>query len=185
MLSGSLGLGHQHGPSFACETINAPLAYAAGAARGQHPLMVPIAIATSPRSMAVTADACPKYPAGPILTFRNRPIAISTACEGSANSAGAPVDLAPPGEDAREVRHHGCDRHDRHGLFGSEFIDQYRHQHDRRAGADDAGDGTGDEADDEDEKEARRLRASTVMLTLCWQQGSISDVEPTIAGLCH
>jgi len=73
--------------------------------------------------MAVTADACPKYPAGPILTFRNRPIAISTACEGSANSAGAPVDLAPPGEDAREVRHHGCDRHDRHGLLRPVLID--------------------------------------------------------------
>src|SRR2546430_17683770 len=109
VLSGSLGLGHQHGPSFACETINAPLAYAAGAARGQHPLMVPIAIATSPRSMAVTADARPKYPARPILTFRNRPIAISPAWKGRAKSTGEPIGPAPPSVAGGDIRNHESD----------------------------------------------------------------------------
>jgi hypothetical protein len=59
------------------------------------------------------------------------PIAISTVCEGS-----------------------GRHRHDRHGFLRAVLIDQDRHQHDRRAGADDAGDGAGDQTDDEDEEEA-------------------------------
>ena len=69
--------------------------------------------------------------------------------------AGAPVDLAPPGENAREVRHHGRDRHDRNGFLRPVLIDQYRHQHDRRTRADNARDGAGEQADDEDEEEAQ------------------------------
>jgi hypothetical protein len=52
--------------------------------------------------------------------------------------------------------HHGGDRHDRHGFLRPVLIDQYRHQHDRRAGADDAADGAGDQPDREDEEEAQR-----------------------------
>jgi len=39
-------------------------------------------------------------------------------------------------------------------LLRSVLIDQYRHQHDRRAGADDAADGAGEKPDREHEKES-------------------------------
>jgi hypothetical protein len=80
--------------------------------------------------------------------------------------AGPPVDVAVPGEDAGEVGHHGRDRHDRNGLLRSVFIDQDRHQHDRGAGADDAGDRARNEADGEDEKEtqARVLRSNRLQM---------------------
>jgi hypothetical protein len=42
--------------------------------------------------------------------------------------------------------------------FRPVLIDQHRHQHDRRAGADNARDGAGDQADDEDEEEAQGLQ---------------------------
>src|SRR5262249_45128110 len=116
-----------------------------------------------------------------------------------------PVHLAPPGENARQVRHHGSDRHDGNGLLRPVLIDQHRHQHDRRAGADDARDGAGEKADDEDEEEAhesaiwphgqkRRKRVSSgMLLTAGWQQGpamnaATSDhLEGTvpIKGSCH
>ena len=67
--------------------------------------------------------------------------------------AGAPIDLAPPGEDARQIGHDSGNRHDRDGLFRPVLIDQDRHQHDRGAGADDAADGAGDEPHREDENE--------------------------------
>src|SRR6202035_2022578 len=70
--------------------------------------------------------------------------------------AGAPIDLVPPGEDARQVGHYGRDRHDRYGLLRAVLIDQNRHQHDRGAGPDDAGNGAGDEPDREDEEEIQR-----------------------------
>jgi hypothetical protein len=88
---------------------------------------------------------------------QSRPYESAARCGGNTRDgiggAGAPVDLAPPGENARQVGQDGGDRHDRHGLLRSVLIDQNRHQHDRRAGADDAADGAGEKPDREDEEE--------------------------------
>ena len=52
---------------------------------------------------------------------------------------GAPVDLAPPHQHAREIGQQCRNRHDRHGFLRPEREHQHRHQHDGRAEADDAG----------------------------------------------
>ena len=72
---------------------------------------------------------------------------------GRVGREGAPVDLPPPRQDARGVRHHGRDGHDGHGFPRPVDGGQHGHEQDRRARADDAADETGDEADSEDEEE--------------------------------
>ncbi len=70
------------------------------------------------------------------------------------------------------------DRHDRNGFLRPVLIDQYRHQHDRRAGADNARDGAGEQADNEDEEEAQfAVFRDLLMLTSWWQQAQVTSYK--------
>ena len=99
--------------------------------------------------------------------------------------AGAPVDLAPPRQDARQVRQHGGDRHDRDGFLRPVFVGEHGHQHDRGAGADDARQGAGDEADREDEQEIQDLRSPRFCCSGNGQRSKLCKASADIAIGCH